>query len=425
MVRFGRIVLRCQFVPQNARLSCLLRSNALGTAVTDGHGVFPVWYGGWSHCREDSLLQHWAKGTRVIPGADEYDVDLTFDEAAIDHLLSVTPADVEPASALSFARNVFIPLTTACRYTCTYCTYYDPPGQASLLSPDEVRQIVRRGADAGCTEALFTFGDDPDDRYTEIHDQLDEFGHESIHSYLREMCEIALEEGLLPHSNPGDQTREQMATVADANASMGVMLETTAAVQAHGGPRSKSPGQRLNTIRVAGELDVPFTTGILVGIGETWRDRAESLLAIRTMHERYDHIQEVIIQNVVPNERWRDEPVPAETMRRVVAMARVALPEEVSVQVPPNLSPVRELLDCGVDDLGGVSPVTDDHINPDYAWPALDELRDIADEAGVPLIERSPVYERYATNGWLSPEIESAIHAETEDGERFRNVMDI
>jgi FO synthase subunit 1 len=360
----------------------------------------------------------------VIPGADKYDVDLTFDERAIDRLLSVTPADVEPASALSFARNVFIPLTTACRYTCTYCTYYDPPGQASLLTPDEVRRIVQRGADAGCTEALFTFGDDPDDRYTEINDQLAELGHESIHSYLREMCEITLEEGLLPHSNPGDQTREQMATVADVNASMGVMLETTADVQAHGGPRSKSPGQRLNTIRVAGELDVPFTTGILVGIGETWRDRAESLLAIRTMHERYDHIQEVIVQNVVPNERWRDDPVPVETMRRVVAMARAALPEDVSVQVPPNLSPVRELLDCGIDDLGGVSPVTDDHINPDYAWPALDELRDIADEAGVPLIERSPVYERYVTDEWLSPEIESAIYAETKAGERFRNVID-
>jgi FO synthase subunit 1 len=359
----------------------------------------------------------------VLSGADEYDIDIAFEEAAIDRLLSVTPADVEPASALSFARNVFIPLTTACRYTCTYCTYYDPPGQASLLSPEEVRDIVRMGADAGCTEALFTFGDDPDDRYTQIHDQLAEWGHESIHTYLREVCELALDEGLLPHSNPGDQTREQMATVADVNASMGVMLETTADVQAHGGPRAKTPGQRLNTIRVAGELSIPFTTGLLIGIGETWRDRAESLLAIRTLHERYDHIQEVIIQNVVPNERWRDDPVPVETMRRVVAMARVALPEEVSVQVPPNLSPVRELLDCGVDDLGGVSPVTDDHINPDYAWPALEELHDIADEAGVPLTERLPLYKRHVDDGWLSQEIESSINADTETGERFRAVM--
>ncbi len=151
-----------------------------------------------------------------------------------------------------------------------------------------------------------------------------------------------MEEGLLAHANPGDQTREQMAHVADLNASMGVMLETTTEVQAHGGPRAKNPGQRLNTLRVAGELGVPFTTGLLIGIGETWRDRAESLLAIRELHERYDHIQEVIIQNVVPNERSSFDQPSVETMRRAVAMARVALPEEVSVRSPrPRARPVN------------------------------------------------------------------------------------
>ncbi len=349
---------------------------------------------------------------------------LSIASSEIDRLVDVTPDDVEAPSELSFARNVFVPLTTACRYTCTYCTYYDPPGQASLMSPEEIRDTVRIGADAGCTEALFTFGDDPDDRYTQIHEQLADWGHESIHSYLREACEIALDEGLLPHSNPGDQTRAQMEQVADVNASMGVMLETTADVRAHGGPRAKSAEQRLNTIRVAGELDVPFTTGILVGIGETWRDRAESLLAIAELHERYGHIQEVLVQNVVPNERWQEDPVSVTTMRRAVAMARVALPESVSVQVPPNLSPVRELVDCGIDDLGGVSPITDDYINPDYAWPGLDELRDIADTAGVPLTERLPVYDRYVEGEWLSPRIERAIETETEAGRRFRSVLD-
>ena len=172
----------------------------------------------------------------MFPGADEYGVDVTVSDGAVDRALAVDPADVDPAPELSYCRNVFVPLTTACRYTCTSCTYYDPPGQASLLSPGEIRDIVERGADAGCTEALFTFGDDPDDRYTAIHDQLHEWGHDSIHAYLREACEIALDAGLLPHSNPGDQTREQMELVADLNASMGVMLETTAEVQAHGGP---------------------------------------------------------------------------------------------------------------------------------------------------------------------------------------------
>ncbi|MFB6192302.1 MAG: 7,8-didemethyl-8-hydroxy-5-deazariboflavin synthase subunit CofG [Haloarculaceae archaeon] len=360
----------------------------------------------------------------MIPGADEYGVDLTIEERTVDRLLSVAPADVSAASELSFARNVFVPLTTACRYTCTYCTYYDPPGEASLLSPEEVRSICERGADAGCTEALFTFGDDPDDRYTRIHEQLAELGHESIHSYLREACEIALDAGLLPHSNPGDQTRAQMAQVADVNASMGVMLETTADVRAHGGPRAKSPGQRLHTIETAGELGVPFTTGILVGIGEEPRDRAESLLAIRDLHERHGHVQEVIVQPVSPNERWT-EPGPAlEVMRETTAMARYALPPEVSVQSPPNLAPVRDLLDCGIDDLGGVSPVTDDHVNPDYAWPALRELEEIAAEAGVPLRERLPVYERFLGDGeWISPRIRAEIDGDTDAGARYRAVL--
>ncbi|ADJ14378.1 7,8-didemethyl-8-hydroxy-5-deazariboflavin synthase subunit CofG [Halalkalicoccus jeotgali] len=345
----------------------------------------------------------------MIPGAAEHDVDLTFDEREIDQALSVGPEDVSPAPTLTFARNVFVPLTTACRYTCTYCTYYDPPGRATLLSREEVREILERGVEAGCTEALFTFGDDPDDRYTAVHDQLAEWGHDSIHAYLREMCDLALDVGILPHSNPGDQTEEQMAAVSEVNASMGVMLETTADVQAHGGPRAKSPGQRLATIRTAGELGVPFTTGILVGIGEGWRDRAESLLAIRELHERYGHVQEVIVQPVSNNERWREGSPELETMRRTVAMARATLPEEVSVQVPPNLAPVRELLDCGIDDLGGVSPVTTDHVNPDYAWPALRELEDIADGAGVPLEERLPVYDRYVESEWISERVRRGI----------------
>lgn len=359
----------------------------------------------------------------MIPGAETYGIDIEISDSAIRQLLSVRPDDVDPARELTYAKNVFIPLTTACRYTCTYCTYFDPPAEAKLLSPTDVREIVRTGVDAGCTEALFTFGDEPDERYTEIYDQLAKWGHDSIHEYLREVCEITLEEGLLPHSNPGDQTIEQMRTVADVNASMGVMLETTAEVDAHAGPRRKTPGQRLNTIRNAGELHIPFTTGILVGIGEDWRDRAESLLAIRKLHERYGHVQEVIVQPVVENERWDGGSPGVETLRRAVAMARHCLPEEVSVQVPPNLAPVRTLLDCGVDDLGGVSPVTDDHINPEYAWPALRELEKIAAEADVPLYERLPVYERHVTDEWISDRILAAIDAKNAAGERYRSVL--
>jgi FO synthase subunit 1 len=372
----------------------------------------------------------------VFPAADEYDVHIDPDDDAVERLLSVSPDDVDPASELTFSRNVFLPLTTACRYTCTYCTYYDVPGEATLLSPEEVRETLRVGADAGCTEALFTFGDEPDDRYTAVHDQLAEWGYDGVLGYLRDCCEMAMDEGLLAHSNPGDLTEAEFERLAPVNASMGVMLETTADVPAHSGGRRKTPGQRLNTVRAAGEVGVPFTTGILVGIGETWRDRAESLLAIRELHERHDHVQEVIVQNVVPNERSSFERPSVETMRRVVAMTRAALPEEVSVQVPPNLSPTRDLLDCGVDDLGGVSPVTDDYVNPDYEWPALRELRDVADAGGVPLYERLPVYERYlperhrrpefdgrpATGAWLSDRVRAAIDADDVHGERYRGV---
>lgn len=374
----------------------------------------------------------------MFPAAEEYGIELSVDESAVDSLLSVTPNDVSPPTELTFSRNVFVPLTTACRYTCTYCTYYDVPGEATLMSPEEIRSVVERGVDAGCTEALFTFGDKPDDRYTEIHSQLTDWGYDSIVDYLVGACEIALDEGLLPHSNPGDLTESEFRQLKSVNSSMGVMLETTADVAAHSGGRKKTPGQRLNTIRAAGREGVPFTTGLLVGIGEEWRDRAESLLAIRTLHERYGHIQEVIIQNVVPNERSSFERPSVETMRRTVAMARVALPDEISVQVPPNLSPTRELIDCGVDDLGGVSPVTDDYINPEYAWPALDELESIAVDADLPLYERLPVYDRYlptkircgragappppAADGWLSEPIRAALSASTPAGERYRAV---
>ena len=375
----------------------------------------------------------------MFTAADEYGVDLSIDADRVERLLSVTPADVDPAERLTFARNVFVPLTTACRYTCTYCTYYDVPGEASLLSPAEVRERCRVGADAGCTEALFTFGDEPDERYTAIHAQLDAWGFDSVHDYLYRACEIALEEGLLPHSNPGDLTEAQFAALREVNASMGVMLETTADVDAHSGGRRKTPGQRLNTIRAAGRRGVPFTTGILVGIGEDWRDRAESLLAIRELHERHGHVQEVIVQNVVPNERSDFARPDLATMRRVVAMARAALPPAVSVQVPPNLSPAADLVDCGIDDLGGVSPVTDDYINPAYEWPDLDGLRAVADAGGMPLRERLPTYARYlpddvrptgvdpapaptARDAWIPPAVRERIRAGDVHGRRLRGV---
>ncbi|MFW6448234.1 MAG: 7,8-didemethyl-8-hydroxy-5-deazariboflavin synthase subunit CofG [Halobacteriota archaeon] len=369
--------------------------------------------------------------TVAIPGAADHDVDLHIEEAAVRRALAVTPTDVEAAAELTYARNVFIPLTTACKYTCTYCTFYDPPGSAELLDPAAVASIVDRGVDAGCTEALFVLGDAPDDRYAELHTTLAGWGYDSVHDYLVAVCRETLDRGLLPHANPGDQSIDQLAALAPYNASMGVMLETTAEVTAHAGARGKSPGRRLATIRDAGRLGVPFTTGILVGIGEDARDRATSLLAIRQLHERYGHVQEVIVQPVVANERWRGGSPDRRTMRHAVAMARAVLPDDVAVQVPPNLAPVRELLDCGVEDLGGVSPVTVDHVNPAYAWPALEELRDIADAGGVPLRERLPIHHRFlpdlggdSGDRFLRKPVRDALADDDEAGARYRRVIE-
>jgi FO synthase subunit 1 len=354
--------------------------------------------------------------------------DLSIEESAVEALLGVEPAVVDSATEVTFARNVFCPLTTACRYTCGYCTFYDPPGTADIMDPGAVEAALEQGADAGCSEALFTFGDDPDERYTGVHAALEGLGHDSIQSYLREAAERALGAGLLPHGNPGDQTRDQLVAVADVMASMGVMLETTADVAVHAGPRAKSPAQRLETIRLAGDLQVPFTTGILVGIGEGWRDRAESLLAIAALHERYGHVQEVIVQPVSPNERWDGERPALSTLRRVVAMARHALPPAVSVQVPPNLVPVEPLLEAGADDLGGISPVTGDHVNPDYAWPQLADLRETVTETGRTLRERLPVHARFLpetglANEWIAEPVGRVIYGDTPAGRRYREIL--
>ncbi|MFW5928984.1 MAG: 7,8-didemethyl-8-hydroxy-5-deazariboflavin synthase subunit CofG, partial [Halobacteriota archaeon] len=270
------------------------------------------------------------------------------------------------------------------------------------MSPDDVDEVLERGVEAGCTEALFSFGTRPE-VYPSVHEGLREHGHETAVDYLFECCERALDRGLLPHSNPGLLEHDEIERLREVNASMGLMLETTAEVDAHRGFESKTPWRRLRHLDDAGRLDVPFTTGLLVGLGETWRDRVESLLALRDVHRRHGHVQEVIIQNVVSNERSDYERPSFDVVARVVRLARSILPDDVEIQVPPNLTPrVPDLVRLGVGDLGGVSPVTVDHVNPDYAWPAIERLRDVAGEAGASLVERLPVYETYLTEGWCS-----------------------
>ena len=335
------------------------------------------------------------------------------DDAEVESLLSVTPDDIDTPDEVTFARNVFLPLSTACVNSCDYCAFYDERGEANLMTPDEVRETLERGVRAGCTEALFSFGTRAG-TYPAIREELNALGYDDTLDYLYDCCVEALELGILPHTNAGVMTRDEIERLAEVNASMGLMLETTAKVEPHEGYATKQPKRRLRAIHDAGRAGIPYTTGILVGIGETERDRAESLLAIRDAHREHGHIQEVIIQNVVPNERSDFERPSLETMRKTVAMARVAVPDEVEVQVPPNLSTdLPSLVRAGAGDLGGVSAVTDDYINPDYDWPAVERLRDVADEADARLFERLPVYPRYVEDGWLSERVEETV-AQTE-----------
>ena len=318
--------------------------------------------------------------------------------------------DRAAAGTITYSRKVFVPLTMLCRDRCHYCTFAKPPARIdqAFLSLDEVVGIAEAGRRAGCKEALFTLGDRPEDRYPEAAAWLAERGYASTLDYVRAASIAVIEAtGLLPHLNPGVMAYEELARLKQVSASMGLMLETSAdRLGEVGGPHHRSPDKvpavRLRTIEDAGRLAIPFTTGILVGIGETDRERAESLLAIRSLHLRYGHIQEVIVQNFLPkpDTAMRDALPPSEeTYLAAVATARVLLGPGVSVQAPPNLSdPDRQLrlLDAGIDDWGGVSPVTPDHVNPERPWPAIERLEAQTASRGFALRERLAIRPTFA-----------------------------
>jgi FO synthase len=313
-------------------------------------------------------------------------------------------------SVITFSAKVFVPLTTLCRDDCGYCTFRRDPGQpgAHTMSPEEVVALARAGARLGAKEALFSLGDRPEARFAEHRAFLRSRGHRTTLSYLREVCAITLRESaLLPHVNPGLMGERDLAALREVSVSMGLMLETTserllAPGGAHHGAPDKVPARRLRTIELAGKLAIPFTTGILIGIGETPRERADALVAIRDLHERHGHVQEVIVQNfrAKPSIPMRDAPEPGlDELLRTLAVARLVLPPEVALQAPPNLSPrvYPRLLAAGLNDWGGVSPLTPDHINPEKPWPGLAELRRATETAGFTFRERLAVYPAFAT----------------------------
>ena len=325
---------------------------------------------------------------------------------------------------VSYSRKVFIPLTQLCRDVCHYCTFAKTPrrGHTAFLAPEEVLAIAEAGAAAGCTEALFTLGDKPELRYRAAREALEALGHPSTIAYLVAMCEMVFKRtGLLAHVNPGVMGAEDIAALRAVSASQGVMLESTAdrlceAGGPHHGSPDKRPERRLETIRLAGVARVPFTTGILIGIGETRAERLDALRAIAALHAAHGHIQEVIVQNfrAKPDTRMAGAAEPdLDDLLWSLAAARLILPADVHLQAPPNLSPTAypRLIAAGIDDWGGVSPVTPDHVNPEAPWPAIAALAARSAEAGKILVPRLPVYPAYAfaADRWCAPPIAAAV----------------
>lgn len=323
--------------------------------------------------------------------------------------------DQRTGRTITWSRKVFIPLTNLCRDRCGYCTFARQPDEPSAhtMTPEEVLATARAGRRAGCKEALFSLGDKPELRYPAHRAWLAERGYRSTVEYLEAMCRLVFEEtGLLPHSNPGLLSREEMQLLQPVNASLGTMLESvsprlTAPGEAHHGCPDKLPRLRLEALETAGRLRIPFTTGILIGIGETPAERIDSLFAIREIHEQYGHIQEVIVQNFrsKPDTRFANRPEPsALDVARTAAVARLILGGDIHLQVPPNLTgdAYGFYLLAGIDDWGGISPVTRDFINPEMAWPEIPSLRAVTREAGFELRERLAVYPEYVREpGWV------------------------
>jgi FO synthase len=342
----------------------------------------------------------------------------------LDDLLTeaATVRDLAHGRRVTYSPKVFIPLTRLCRDRCGYCTFATAPArvEAAYLSPDEVLAIATAGAEAGCHEALFTLGERPEERYPAARAWLDEHGYASTVDYLEAMCGLVLAEtGLLPHANAGALHPDELAVLRAVAPSQGMMLETLADLACHEGSPDKEPARRLATLEAAGELGIAFTTGILVGIGETRDEIVDSLFALRDLTVKTGAIQEVIVQNFRAKAdtpmRHSAEPAPR-WFARVVAVARWILGAEANVQVPPNLTEHFEIyLDAGINDWGGVSPLTIDWVNPEAPWPHLDVLRERTEAAGFELRPRLPVYPEFIGPEWIDPGLLADVVAASDD----------
>lgn len=327
---------------------------------------------------------------------------------------------------VTYSKNVFVPLTQLCRDRCGYCTFKTEPGEGNLfMTPDEVEDVARKGAMAGCTELLFVTGDKPELVYEAYREALGEIGYETTAEYLMEMGEAGLRHGIFPHTNLGLSTTEELRGFRRSNPSMGLMLENISdrllrKGNAHHGCADKVPRLRMETMERAGELRIPWTSGILVGIGETREERIDSLFALRGLSRRYGHLQEIIIQNFSPKEGIRMEghpPADFFEMLKTVAISRLVFGGEMNVQIPPNLNSgnFAFYLLAGVNDLGGVSPLTVDYVNPEAPWPQVERMEREVGALGYELRERLPVYPEYIDEKWIDPGVLARVRERADD----------
>lgn len=344
-----------------------------------------------------------------------------------DQLMAECPTDVllmaagrirdrSKPNVITYSRKVFINLVNLCRDTCTYCTYKKEPGNPmlSILNPSQVLAIAEAGKKLCCTEALFVTGERPEQKYEQARTWLHSLGYSSTVEYIRNMSEVVLEKtGLLPHTNAGSMTKKEMSMLQDTNVSLGLMLETSSERlmekgMPHENAPSKNPKVRIKALKSAGELRIPTTTGLLVGIGETQEELIDSLFVISELHEKYGHIQEVIMQNFAPKPETgmaKFPPASPEYFLRSVAMARIAMPG-MNIQVPPNLNPdiFGRYISAGINDWGGISPVTIDHVNPEFPWPSIGLVRKMSESNGRKLKARLPVYPEFLKGGFITSE---------------------
>lgn len=342
-------------------------------------------------------------------------------DAPLDSLMAQARAirDARFGTRITYSPKVFIPLTMLCRDRCGYCTFAQPPARldSPFLSPAQVRALAISGARSGCHEALFTLGEAPEDRYPVARDWLATNGHATTVEYVIAMSRMVIEQsGLLPHANAGALSREDLARLRTVSPSQGMMIESLRPdLECHRGAPDKTPERRLATLEWAGELQIPFTTGILVGIGEDRQDRIDALEAIAASHRRHGHVQEVIVQNFLPKDGTSmhgDPACPLDVYLEAIALARLILPEDVHLQAPPNLSDdFGVLLDAGIDDWGGVSPVTADHVNPERPWPDLDILRAVTEEKGFVLAPRLTIHPEFVLDPhrWIDTDLHFAV----------------